>query len=355
MWSRETVKSWAEFQRAIEKFLDGDSLFRGVASAEYPLVPAVGRERAEFSYSLALEKDIFEAFKREALPLLPARPADSWEWLALAQHFGVPTRLLDWSESPYVSAFFAAWSGDDANPALYIVKRPRKTVDTEEWKSPFQAKGVAFYYPGHVTARLVSQRGLFTVHERPQDVYAPEGMHQIIIDKGAKGEFRRNLDTCGFHHGSIFADLDGLARRLVALRGFREVAPPASATTTASAGRPKVNPNDPQKGQWGGRDRRDGWQLTAKVREVSKDWFAIRLAVEPEANSGKTLKQGVTFHLHDSFHPSVRSGELLGKRAVLDLRAYGAFTVGVEVEQDGTQLELDLAELSTAPEAFRER
>src|SRR3954451_20254936 len=92
LWPRVSVETWADFQRQIEPHLDGNWIFRGVGSVRHQLVPLVGRKRGDYSYSPEVEQDFFDQFKREALPLLAIRPTDKWEWLALAQHHGVPTR-----------------------------------------------------------------------------------------------------------------------------------------------------------------------------------------------------------------------------------------------------------------------
>src|SRR5882762_8533598 len=123
-WNRKRVRSWIEFQQHIEPYLDGNYLFRGVTSVRHTLIPSVGRQRDGYNYSVNIEKALFDQFKREALPFLAARPQNDWEWLALAQHYGVPTRLLDWSESPSVSLFFAVWGNDDEDAGLYIIRRP---------------------------------------------------------------------------------------------------------------------------------------------------------------------------------------------------------------------------------------
>lgn len=94
-WKRVRVETWGAFQREIEPYLNGNWLFRGVASVRHTLVPSVGRQREGYGYSAALETALFNQFKREALPFLAIRPDTDWEWLALAQHHGVPTRLLD--------------------------------------------------------------------------------------------------------------------------------------------------------------------------------------------------------------------------------------------------------------------
>jgi hypothetical protein len=298
-WERKRVRSWTEFQQHIEQYLDGNHLFRGVASVRYTLTPSVGRPREAYNYRLGIEKALFEQFKREALPLLVSRPSNDWEWLALAQHYGVPTRLLDWSESPLVGLFFAVWGNDDEDAGLYIIRRPAEVK--VQGTDPFHVPNVCFFYPGYVTQRLMSQSGLFTVHPNPERPYSSTEMQQIVIGKECKADFRKKLDSSGTHHASIFADLDGLSRRLVAVQGYREAAVPrasqvsATAPTVAAVGRAKtlmdnkvqsgseppprkINPRDPQKGQWGGLSTNNGWIVTAQVVSLDEDWFISRLS-----------------------------------------------------------------------------
>jgi FRG domain len=349
-WPRTRVESWMDFQSKIEPFLDNNWLFRGVGSVRHTLVPSVGRLAANIGYSEDRERELFEQFKREALPFLAARPASDWEWLALAQHHGVPTRLLDWSESPYVSLFFAVWGNDQDDAGLYMIRRPKRDSLSDQ---PFTQKSVAYYYPGYVTPRLVSQRGLFTVHPQPQEIYKPEGIMQLVIGCSLKTEFRRKLDATGVHHAAIFADLDGLSRRLIAVETFSS--PPKEPSPSLPQPSKKINPKDPQKGRWGGSPERDGWRLSAEVHELTTDWYQITLTVGPIAESKKRLTSPVRFYLHDSFSkPLVEVSPSRGK-AVLTKTAYGAFTVGALVKQDETRLELDLSELESAPKRFREQ
>jgi hypothetical protein len=371
-WNRKRVRSWIEFQQHIEPYLDGNYLFRGVTSVRHTLIPSVGRQRDGYNYSVNIEKALFDQFKREALPFLAARPQNDWEWLALAQHYGVPTRLLDWSESPSVSLFFAVWGNDDEDAGLYIIRRPNEVKALK--RHPFDVADVLFFYPGYVTPRLVSQRGLFTVHPDPEAPYASREMQQIVIGKECKADFRRKLDSSGTHHAAIFADLDGLSRRLVALQGYRVVGAPlmsAAAPTgpavlraktfdsnkvpAASMPVRKINPRDPQKGQWGGSSSRNGWAVTAKVTNIDEDWYDIVLTVSAAAGSRRALSGEVTFHLHDSFAKPVRSVQAVRGKASLDVETYGAFTVGVLIGLDDTMLEIDLAEVESAPATFRTR
>jgi hypothetical protein len=114
------------------------------------------------------------------------------------------------------------------------------------------------------------------------------------------------------------------------------------------------NPDDPQKGRFGGEPSANGLTLRAEVEEDRTDpgWFHIALTVE--AGPGRVYDGNVVFHLHPTFPRSSQTMRMRGGRARLERWAYGAFTVGVEAD-DGTRLELDLAELPDAPPLFRSR
>jgi hypothetical protein len=116
-----------------------------------------------------------------------------------------------------------------------------------------------------------------------------------------------------------------------------------------------ANPEDPNKGRFGGRSSQRGRRLSAAVSRIpdDRDWFRVILTVEAEVGA-QPLTGTVTFHLHPTFPETTVPIPAVGNRARLELRAYGAFTVGA-VTGDGTRIELDLAELPDAPMEFRMR
>jgi CHAT domain-containing protein/pYEATS domain-containing protein involved in immunity len=117
---------------------------------------------------------------------------------------------------------------------------------------------------------------------------------------------------------------------------------------------PPAPEDDPNKYQFRGQPSRNGRTLSATVRPDDGGWYQIKLEVRADSQSPR-LTGSVAFHLHDTFADPVRVVSVRDGRASIRVLAWGAFTVGAEVDNGKTRLELDLAELKSAPRAFRER
>jgi ribosomal protein L31 len=115
-----------------------------------------------------------------------------------------------------------------------------------------------------------------------------------------------------------------------------------------------VDPADPQRGRFGGMARRNARELTAKVEEVTHDWFEITLTVR-STPEGKPLTGPVEFHLHPTYTPQVQKVASQKGVARLTIYGYGAFTVGVVADDGQTTLELNLASNERFPAVFRSR
>lgn len=212
------IESWSKLAELIEEHADAPWIFRGQSADDIPLRPKAGRVGGEHGtarkkpYDPHHEIEALRLFKREAQPYLGHRPETDMEWLAIAEHHGMVTRLLDWTESLLVAAYFAVADAGVRGPAVIYAARGVPHVSEDEERKPFEIEEVRFYRPPHITPRIPAQRGVFTIHPHPVEEYAPPSLTKRIIRPDACARIKHVLDTCGINESSLFPDIDGLSR-----------------------------------------------------------------------------------------------------------------------------------------------
>jgi len=222
-----TIRSFAQYAKFISEECDQDNLlFRG-QRRDWPLLPKLARLRLHQGVSFAeAEKAMLADFKRQAIPFLQILPDDDWNWLALAQHHGMATRLLDWTLNPFAALWFAVEKpplGQDAGVVWIFEPRPSDFVKDLSVR-PFAIRTTRVFRPTHITQRIIVQSGWFTAHRylRRQDKFVSfetsathrQRLRKLLIPASAFSPIRRELDRCGFNAAALFADLDGLAQHI---------------------------------------------------------------------------------------------------------------------------------------------
>jgi len=197
----------------------GRWVFRGLPDEAYALIPSVGRGLHTSKSRQKYESSLFEIFRREAHGLLETTPGDEWEWLSLAQHHGLPTRLLDWTHNLLVSLYFAVESKPETDGRIYALQALTKASQSTLKSSPFTLVKPMKYYPKVVTPRIRAQEGLFVACaqiETPLDqaLRSDWRMEYLCVPAPRKLALRYELFRVGMHESSMFPDINGLAARI---------------------------------------------------------------------------------------------------------------------------------------------
>jgi len=245
------VSSWIELQQAVFENSWQDSisrfrsnfLFRGVPRASHALETSL-----QTSGLVAHERHLLTSFRKYALR--NAVHGDAvWNWLSLAKHHGLPTRLLDWSYSPYVAMHFATvdlrhfdedgviWCIDYRKTNELLPRPLRKILEKEDanifttdllnhvaetledFDSLAHDDFVLFFEPPSLDERIVNQFALFSLPSRAdllleQLLDRLNAYYRIVIPASLKWEVRDKLDQANITERVLFPGLDGLSQWL---------------------------------------------------------------------------------------------------------------------------------------------
>jgi hypothetical protein len=235
-YRRQVLGSWNDFKHRVRDLLPGSHdydvyknfIFRGQGSAEWTLRSTFDRSYSDKQAASrdTLAKNLIREFYEECERYSAWRyEVDDPRVLAMAQHHGLPTRLLDWSFSPYVAAYFAfSWfmfekpGGSTGNVAIWILDAAE--VKSKAPEGQLQIISVQDYENN----RLGNQFGVFTylkTNEGSLEEYltskAVNLTHALVKVELPRSEAKQALQDLilmGIHHGTIFPGREGIAHTI---------------------------------------------------------------------------------------------------------------------------------------------
>lgn len=214
--------------------------FRGHCKSEYTLLPSLARDDKAVEREIILSKK----FKQNAYSFRQNPPRDEWEWLFLMQHFGVPTRLLDWTESPLVALYFAVndldQNHDQKNGDIWAILPSKYNYEVPRIRPEVQVDIPCFgmdsvlddYRPDRIVLekmsnkypvaaiahrqneRIMAQLGVFTIMHRdktPLEQIADNFLVRYSIPHEAKPRLRSELSALRINRMSLFPELTSVA------------------------------------------------------------------------------------------------------------------------------------------------
>ncbi len=251
----EVARSWSDLHdrlfsvpidTSIGRFRTG-RVFRGLVNAAYaPMQTSLMRLGGDPS---SKERHLLRNFRKYAYLDVNAPSESVWYWLAVGKHYGLPTRLLDWSYSPYVALHFATadlqqmdqdgliWCVDVDEAKTFLPHELSRLLDAEgayvftaelledaakslEDLDSLPGDFVVFLEPPSLDARIVNQFALFSLMSSPTATLddwlgeRPDIARRIVIPAELKWEVRDKLDQANVTERVLFPGLDGLARWL---------------------------------------------------------------------------------------------------------------------------------------------
>jgi FRG domain len=209
------LKGWGDFHERLGHLTDSQWIFRGVSNKNHYLLPSIGRENEYGPYKKAQEIRLFQAFKNRGISLVHDTRFTEWDWLAFAQHVGVPTRLLDWSTSPLIAAFFALEKDSNEDRVIYCMKYSQYLFEVDHKNiDPFDNKVVGRFTAPLLFDRIRAQRGIFTIHPTPTEIFRHKSIQSFLLKSSMVLEFRKKLFKYGYDNWHIYPDIHGLGLQL---------------------------------------------------------------------------------------------------------------------------------------------
>jgi len=231
--NERNVASWdalmIELKKIKEEWNNPPALwYRGHTCYDYELVPSLFR----FHGGLEKERELFNEFVKFIKTIDVGYDYDDWYILFNMQHFGIPTRLLDWTEVFGIAAFFAV-TGNTDGPCIFVLNPEMLNTQSGEpliigvpneynfeYKKRFWfGYPEAVIYPKAITPvtysnlRIQRQRGTFTIHgncEDPLEELRPDCVIKIVLKDKAPGEAKQYLRDFNLNMFSLFPDTQGL-------------------------------------------------------------------------------------------------------------------------------------------------
>jgi hypothetical protein len=226
---RDTVEDFTDFLHGVVGEEDDSPfdliLYRGQPD-NYPLLPTIARPYGEVNTS-NIEKEMLLQLKRRSRTVISKHLEDTWDWLVYAQHFGMRTRLLDWTSNPLVALWFAANEAirKKSDAYVYVLEVQKDWIlDRKKFANPWTISQTQVLKPDLNNERILAQAGWFTAHcfstssKRWVDLSSHRTITPNLLELKIPHAKLKNclveLNTMGINYQNLFPDAEGVCKHI---------------------------------------------------------------------------------------------------------------------------------------------
>ena len=223
------VTSSLEFVHSVTND-SADTIYRGVSNSEYGLRTSIGRNDDWCANQITdTETQYLEEFQQRAPLHLSRIPKTQLDWICLAQHFGLRTRLLDWTLNPLVALYFCTEKKHEREFAVYSYSGGETVfTSSEDDLNPFELFEVYRIYPNLNDQRYANQSSVFTIHPAPWDDFDNDDITKYVFQPEFAAEIRQILKRFQVNRAFIYPTLEQLSAQIMEDLDYRIRAYPNS-------------------------------------------------------------------------------------------------------------------------------
>lgn len=187
---------------------------------DWPLIPSISRLKDKLFIDglLEVEEEIISKFRQYSYPYIENKKSSYFDLIIQSQHYGLPTRLLDFTTNPLIALYFAVEKNSNSKSGVVWA------IDefSEDKEPNLNLDEIVFYEPNHINERIINQKSVFAVFplkRNTEEIEPLENQNMRILQKitipfNSKEKIKDELNFLGINEMSIYPGMEGIVNQI---------------------------------------------------------------------------------------------------------------------------------------------